>query len=704
MSLSAPPQTPPSPGFIDPDVRNYAIVPSTMNRAKEIVHDGLAAAREARGNIHDHWERQLNAYFSIRHRKNYYGRANVVDPEPYRAIETIYARMVRPILGQQPWVRGLPGPGEHMADARQAELNDHLIQYQIMKGSRSGAILRSDMKSNLTLGTSVLKAWWDTKTVKRKKVDPQTGKVFFERQKVWAGTNLRCVDIDNFFVAHPVQGESVMDQDYVIERRRVTKHELQQLEAAGTIPEGTVGRIPEKEFVSRIHDEEDVLRQARAEALEVEYEPTQAKNPPIKAIDLSIYEGKFDLYGKGEVLECWIWVVGKDHVILVSENPYRHGKRTYVSSQAVLVPGSFYGLSPISPILDLWAELNDLHNMGLDSAVLSLNPAIKIGAGAGVSMKKWVLAPGSFLPCNDSSQVEAFVLPPMTAVAHEAMTPIRSMMRETTSATDLLQAQSQGGIDKATIYTGAVQEANARIAMTITEYAQKMEDIWDLAWGMTQQYADKNMTVRILGREGFEWIPVRPEDIQYSMDWTSTAATNIGSALTRGLGIERFMTTMTPLALQGSIQLNLEELAKVWWEEIGLGDSSRIIAPKGPQPMDPEQENLMLTMRQMPDVNQHEDFAGHIKKHMPLMGHPDPLVVEMTQRHVSETQAMWQRVKQAEQAMGQLQAQQAMQQAFAPQGQNGNGQGAPALANQSAFGAEIGGVKEIGERLGGRAG
>ena len=707
-------ENPQSPGFAAPDPKNYASHEAVAKRALKVFKDGRAQARDARGNIEAHWRRQIDAYFTMRHRKNYYGRANVVDPEPFRAIEVICARLETAILGSKPILRGYPGPGEIESDRKQAELNEALLQQQLEKGSNGGDVIKSDLKFTSILGTGVLKVWWDEEFRRRRIRDPYTGKLVRKPQDVhvYRGPRMRNVELENFWVADPNCGETPDDQAFVIEEKITPVMQLRAQERAGQLV-NTGKLLTEDAGIPSLEDEQ-ATRASRATALGLNYDTQTSREGPQKTCALGMYEGVFDLYGNEEEIECWLWVANGEHVLRVCENPYWHGKKTYVSAPAIRIPGSFYGMSPIASILDLWAELNDLHNMGLDSAVLSLNPAIKVGAGAGLNMKRWVLSPGAFLPADDISQVEAFIIPPMIDVAHAAMGPMRSMIRETTSATDLLQAQQTGGIDKATIYQGAVQEANARIGMQGAEYATKLERLGDKAWSLNQQFIDTDTLVRILGKGGYEWIPVRPEDIQYPMDWSAVTVRNIGSYHSRNMGLERFLATATPLALQGQVKLDLKEILKRMWESLGMSDGDRIFQPEGPQPMDPRQEELMIGQRQAADVHPNDDHAKHAKSHSIWMQQNqqqggDPIALQLMQTHMQEHARVMQAQQAMQQQMAALQAQQVMNQVAPPQGNGGQRPASPqaavpGLGNQAQFGPDMGAAKELGERMGGRMG
>jgi hypothetical protein len=688
-------ENPPAPGFLAPDPKNYAASEGIAQRALKLVQEAMSSARDARGQLTSSWQRNVNAFFNIRHRKKVRGRANVVDPEPFRVVETIYARGAKAILGNKPWLRGFPGPGEVMADQEQAELNEALLQQQLEVGSEGSRTIKSNFKSWLILGTAVTKVHWDIETRRRRMRNPLTGRLAKMTDAfVYQGPRWRNVDIEDFYVANPVDGETPDEQDFVIERKTVNLRDLRALDRGGIIT--NVSKIKPDDLTTSASPDEE-MKVSRAHLLGVDYEATQPRSGPVGKADIWMYEGAFDLYDNDEEVECWIWVANGKHVLRVQENPYWHGRRSYVSAPCIRVPGNFYGLSPIQPILDLWAELNDLHNMGLDAAVLSLNPGLIVGATAGLDLNNWLLSPG-------------VAFSPITQIAHQAMAPLRQMMRETTSATDLLQAQGTGGIDKATIYQGAIQEANVRIAMMTGEFAGMMEDGGQKSWALNQQFMRREQLVRVLGRGGYSWRPVRPQDVRYPMDWKAIGVQNIGAELTRNMGLERFVSTFTPLALQGGLPLDFVEIAKTYWSSLGMSDADKIIAPQGPQPMDPQQENLMLRQRQPVDVHPQEDFPIHLRHHLQerqrMQAEPvaDEIALGLLDEHVKETQAMFRRVEAAKQAMAQMQAQAMQNQVAAGAPEQGGNGGAPPLGNQVALGPQMGAAKEIGERLGGRPG
>ena len=95
-------------GFTPPEPKIYAKDKRVAERALKHVLASLSAAESLRGSLREHWQENYYAWRAIRNRKAYHGTANVVDPEPGRAVETISARLEEALLARGHLIHGLP--------------------------------------------------------------------------------------------------------------------------------------------------------------------------------------------------------------------------------------------------------------------------------------------------------------------------------------------------------------------------------------------------------------------------------------------------------------------------------------------------------------------------------------------------------------------------------------------------------------------
>ena len=87
-----------------------------------------------------------------------------------------------------------------------------------------------------------------------------------------------------------------------------------------------------------------------------------------------------------EVHNCVITVCNNE-VIQLNPNPYFHQMKPIIKTTYRRVEGEAYGIGAIDPIIDLFAEYNDLMNVKNDSRALAVNP-IKIQRGGSLSDKQ----------------------------------------------------------------------------------------------------------------------------------------------------------------------------------------------------------------------------------------------------------------------------------------------------------------------------
>lgn len=457
------------------------------------------------------------------------------------------------------------------------------------------------------------------------------------------------------------------------------------------------------------------VKAERAAIADVAIDGGQMKQDAMKKAEILMYEGAFDIDSDGVEEDCWIWIANGKHVLRVIETPYWHGRKSYSKIVYIKSPGEFYGINYFEWIERIWMEICDKHNQALDSVNLSINSPILAGVGAGLDQNQLMLSPGKVIRLAGTVQeLMPLTIPDHSEQAYKAIAVLQNIARETSGATDLLQAQDSGGVDKATIYAGMLNEANLRIKHSLRNIFEGIERVADLYYALDQQYLDAETSIRILGKSGFEFRPVRPEDVSGMYDFIGIGTGTLSSMAQKNMGMMQFVQSFGPLMLNGLVRADFNEIAKrVWTDLLGYTDAARIFGEQGPQPMDPEQENMLLAQRQAVDVHPQDDHIAHVKTQMPLLGHQDPVVRQMARQHIQEHQVMFQRLMAAQEAMVQYQTQMAMNQlaAAAPQPTNGtsNGNGGPmtraaGTGNQQQAGAEMGQAKEIGELLSGRMG
>lgn len=719
-------ENPPSERFTPPDHTNYAGDEEIAKRAAKVVQNGLKLAKEARANAEQRWARYYAAYRAKRKKKNYLGRANIVDPEPSKAIETISSRIEDSILGQRPLARGMP---REKTDQEQVELNEALIQYQ-MDTDEFERKFGSWVKNLCIYGTAIMRVSWMEKTcqhAKRVKIAEDEYDLLKGQTLEYRGPTCREVNIGDFYVGD-VRKETCEEQDFVIERRVVDRAWLMGLQHEGilkNVDKIPMGAKPESHF-------EDYLKMNQSQS--AEYGFTQREEnmwSPVQKVSLSCFEGKFALNSKNEEpeefkpeVDCWIWCTDDGTVLLCQENQYWHRKKNYVSSHYIRVPGEFYGIGVIDWIEDLWAELCDSHNQVLDGKNLSMNPTLFAGAGAGLTTNKLQLSPGRVVRLNgDVGQLKWHVVPDVSQQGYMSIGNIRNMMRETTGATDLMQGQSAGGIDKATIFAGLLTEANMRIKSVIRNcYLMLIEPLMCRWYGLNQQFMDSETVVRVIGKHGFDWIPMSPESLNTPMDFKGTGVGNLGTTLARNVGIQSFLQMVLPF-MQAGAQIDIQELLKrVWHDVFGYTDGDAVFGDKrAMRPHDPREENLILSQRQAVDVHPADDDIAHIKMHLAVATQTKDVVVQMMAAdHIRDHEEQAREKEAQKQMMAATQEAQmlgTMRQAMEPGGNGGSaqqrkvplaamGENQPGglTGNQEQYGPDVGSIKDLGEKMAGRQG
>ena len=714
-------ENPMSDGFIGPDPTNKAGNTELAEKALHAVVDGMTSCRNIRSELDQKWAEIHRGYRNERVRRQYkgIGRADIRDPELFKAIEVLTARANEAILNQRPFFRGIPR--EPVADRRQVETVENLIQYQCDAG-KGGSKLSNFNKNCAMYGTAIMRVNWTETGIKRPKRRKNKTKGEYELVEHWEtlyrGASFRNVRINDFYVPD-IFCEDVDDQPFVIERTSMPYAELMRLQADGKLV--NVDKLKDI-ATGGTGDLDDILKIEEADAAGANYTPGSAAQNNRKMINILIYEGYFDLDGDGLEEHCWIWVAEGQFVLLLQENPYWHNKCSYVSAHYIKAPGFFYGISAIELAMSLWAELCDTHNQILDNKNFILSPPLVAGPGAGLTSNRIQYGPGKVIPIQGQvDQLKFLTYPDTTAAGYAAIGMLRNGLRETTGATDIMQGKS-GGTDKATIYAGMLSETNMRLKDSLRNiYEMALEPMIEKMYALNEQYIDKETLVRVVGSKGWDFIPVRPEDLSTPMDFKGVGTGALGSMLSKNMHLQSFLQMIIPF-MQAGVEVDAQALlTSVYNDVFGMTDGDRYFDAKSAfRPLDARYENVLLKQRQPVDVHPGDDDVGHIKDHIELVEDTDDDIVKTeTIKHVMEHYEQHQAKEQEKQM------QQAMQMAqMAQQLEGGGGQGQPPpqgqpqqgvpgmqIGNQAIqdnplnnqdeakYGAVVASIKGLGEQL-----
>ncbi len=597
---------------------NLATKEEVHDRALKVVINDLDLCRSMRQVFEDTWVECYRIYRNDPAVTKYKGRANLAVPEAFRVVETLDARIAQTLFSSDRWFRVSPRTNE---DKERSEDVESILRWETSRRYFQREF--GDFKKQSAIfGTSFAKVFWDFRSPQRfrKARDPLTGK---SRREAYtdskeAGPCFKTCFLEDIYVPTN-QVSNIQDQPFVIERSVAGPDEINAMEHAGIY--ANVDKINFKSAQQSTEDHDSQMRRARREALGFNFGNEEDQFDSVHRAELLERWGEFDLNDDGEMVQCVIVVANRQTVLRIERNPFDHQRKPFVHNRYIPIPGEFYGLGVIEPILSLCYELNDTRNQAMDFKTFGLNPPIIAGAGAGINEATMISAPGRIWSATNINQIKYLEIPTAAGnLAFQMESLIRTNIQDATGASSLLSGTDPGRIEKATVFTGLVEEANVRLRRVVE--GLQMEAITptlQMYWALEQQYRDEEITVRLLGKEGgnFQLKALNPDDMLGDYDFMPIGSLQMGAAFTRHQGIANFLQLIGSMP-PGTVppEVMLKGMKKYWDDALGYYDADDIF-PDTPfiEHGSPDQENAALLAGENVPVHPQENHGEHIPKH-----------------------------------------------------------------------------------------
>src|SRR6185437_5565754 len=178
-------------------------------------------------------------------------------------------------------------------------------------------------------------------------------------------------------------------------------------------------------------------------------------------VELIEYWGPYDLDGSGNPCECQLVIANRSVIVRAVSNPYYHQKRPLIKVCFTNVPGEWYGLGLIEPIVSLQNELNTVRRQRLDNVNLCINRMWKVLSTADVDIDKLTAAPGGIVLTDNMAAIEP--LPPQD-ITQSAYADAEKIVQDMFNAT--IPPTLTGSIDDMKGMGGSAGLGVARVAVS----------------------------------------------------------------------------------------------------------------------------------------------------------------------------------------------------------------------------------------------
>lgn len=224
----------------------------------------------------------------------------------------------------------------------------------------------------------------------------------------------------------------------------------------------------------------------------------------------------------GEKCPAVIYFGGKEPLGVI-KNPYWNQKTPIISEPLDKVSGSFWGKSKIAPVAPLQYQLNDMSNMGMDSAMYTLMPIVFTDPLKNPAYEQMVMAMAAVWPTspNDTKVVE---FPPLYQHALTMRNSIKQQIMESMEVNETMLGVAPKGRKNA----AAVGQQGAEALATMGDVVKRFErgildEVLEWFYELDLQFRDAEMVVLEEGTHGvksiIEKIPPQQTSKRYWFKW-----------------------------------------------------------------------------------------------------------------------------------------------------------------------------------------
>lgn len=217
-------------------------------------------------------------------------------------------------------------------------------------------------------------------------------------------------------------------------------------------------------------------------------------------IELLEWWMKYDLDGDGIDEECQIIIANRTVVVRAIANPYYHQKRPIIKVCFCKVPGEWYGVGLIEPVISLINQLVTVRRQRLDNVTLILNRMWKVRSTADIDPTKLIATPNGVILVDNMDDIAPLEV---NDVTQSSSADCNQILNDIFAAT--VPQSLTGSIDdmkgSGSIGVGAVRANIAQALEKFATAARAIEDegiknVLELSYALDLQYLNTDEIIR----------------------------------------------------------------------------------------------------------------------------------------------------------------------------------------------------------------
>jgi hypothetical protein len=442
---------------------------------------------------------------------------------------------------------------------------------------------------------------------------------------IYDGPQFDFVDLYDFYPALPTI-PYLDKQPYIIHRSYRDLDYLKDIQKAAGYDSEVIAYLEEKESA-----EPGWAKDERSGGY--------AEDPSMKRlseIGISVGDGET---GRYEIVERWkrgkVATTVYDHNLFLREvdYPYEYIKYPFIFSKHTPVPGEFYGKGLIEPNADAQFLLNEVFNTTMDNIKQLINKIITWKRGTDVDVENLISGPVGVITVDDHDDLRELPVTSVNPNGFQSQSVISQIMQETSGIWPYSQGQAPQRKETASGIISLQQAAEIRIQLiTLLFQDSGIKELVKKIHGLNKQFLPDKKKIRILGREGLEFIEIKKQDVMIDCDFVPVGHPTMGN---QELDFQKKLMVAQYIVGRG----NQYEVDRMVLEAAKIPNPEDIIGPSPKDRMDPMQENQILATGEFINAHQYDPHPDHIPVHTQLLQSPDlnpnfiPIVANHLRQH-----------------------------------------------------------------------
>ena len=315
-----------------------------------------------------------------------------------------------------------------------------------------------------------------------------------------------------------------------------------------------------------------------------------------------------------------VFLTGKNVVLGVVKNPYWNQKINIISRPAEEIAGSFWGVPKVKAVKDLQYQLNDVVNLGLDSAIYALLPIVMTDPLKNPRVASMILGKAAIWETSPND-TKLLSFPALYQHALTLKGDIKQQVMESMEVNDTMLGKAPAGRKNAQAIGQQQQEAMATIGDVVKRFEVGVcDELLEWFYELDLQFREDDLLVVKFGEHGqraiMERIPVQQWNERYYFHWTGTDNMMGPQRIQQLIGMINVFRGFTPDVLNGrKLDLGpaIDQIA-----QLGFGPTLAgriLIDARHQMTVDPEIENQMLANGFDVPVSPMDDNQKHLQSH-----------------------------------------------------------------------------------------